>query len=436
LAAFLHRVPAAGHPGTFLGMGKANCCIVPITYFCFRSDGMGEMESNKTGWLLTFLLCAAGIGAQTAGPASNAASSQIGYRSASDAEQKKTLLLRDFHPASMLHVPAHPVNRARFYVIDVHNHTNDALGIDDHMPPQRVIEIMDQTNVKTVVILTGMWGEKLQHVMDEMVKPYPGRFIVFTMMDWSKIDDPDFRQEMVRQLDDAVARGARGLKLLKDWGLGVRDKTGKLVAVDDPRMDPVWRECGRLGIPVSIHTGDPEAFFHPTDATNERYEELTEHPDWSFYGAQYPQLDELLEARNRVFARHPETRFVSLHMGWPENLDWVSRMLDEHPNVMVEFGAREAELGRQPRQTREFFLKYQDRIMFGTDNGMDEGMYRNHFRWLETADESFDYWGYPAQGRWEIYGLDLPDPVLEKIYHLNAERLFSQFRSVAKGGAQ
>jgi predicted TIM-barrel fold metal-dependent hydrolase len=369
--------------------------------------------------------------AQTTSPPSS-----IGYKSAADAEQKKTLLLRDFHPVSMMHVPAHQVPKARFYVIDVHNHTNDAARIEEHMPPGRVLEIMNQTNVKTVVILTGMWGEKLQQVIDEMVKPYPGRFIVFTQMDWSKIDDPDFSQQMVRQLDDAVARGARGLKLLKDWGLGVRDRTGKLMAIDDPRMDPVWHECGRLGIPVSIHTGDPEAFFLLTDARNERYEELTEHPDWSFYGPQFPKLDELLEARNRVFARHPETHFVSLHMGWPENLGWVSRMLDEHPNVMVEFGAREAELGRQPSQTREFFLKYQDRVMFGTDNGMDTEMYRNHFRWLETADESFDYWGYPAQGRWEIYGLSLPDPVLEKIYHLNAERMFSQFKGVPNGGSR
>jgi len=392
------------------------------------------MATNIFKCMLAFLVCVPGIRAQTAGPAEASTPSQIGYKSAADAEQKKTLLLRDFHPASMLHVPAHSVPRAKFYVVDVHNHTNDALGIDEHIPPQRVIEIMDKTNVKTVVILTGLWGEKLQRVIDEMVKPYPGRFIVFTQMDWSKIDDPDFGQKMVRQLDDAVARGARGLKLLKDWGLGVRDKSGKLVAIDDSRMDPVWHECGRLGIPVSIHTADPEAFFLPTDARNERYEELTEHPDWSFFGPQYPKMEELLEARNRVFARHPETRFVSLHLGWPENLGWVSRMLDEHPNVMVEFGAREAELGRQPRQTREFFLKYQDRIMFGTDNGMEEEMYRNHFRWLETADESFDYWGYPAQGRWEIYGLDLPDPVLQKIYHLNAERMFSQFKGVTTGG--
>ena len=171
---------------------------------------------------------------------------------------------------------------------------------------------------------------------------------------------------------------------------------------------PSLREAGTArGLhPVSIHTGDPEAFFHPTDAVNERYEELMENPRWSFYGPQFPSPEQLLEARNRVFARHPNTTFVSLHMGWPENLDWA-HMLDQYPNVMVEFGAREAELGRQPRQTREFVLKYQDRIMFGTDNGMDEVMYRNHFRWLETADEYFDYWGYPAQGRWKIYGLDL-----------------------------
>jgi uncharacterized protein len=365
-----------------------------------------------------------------------AGAGQIGYKSAADAEQNKTLRLRDFHPVSRLHAAAHEVPRAKFYVIDVHNHINDAAGIDEHMAPARVVEVMDRTNVRTVVILTGMWGEKLQHVIDEMVKPYPGRFIVFTQIDWSRIDDADFSAEMVRQLDDAVGRGARGLKLLKDFGLGVRDRSGKLVAIDDPRLDPVWQECGRLGIPVFIHTGDPEAFFHASDGRNERYEELTEHPDWSFYGPQFPSLESLLEARNRVFARHPETLFVSLHMGWPENLDWVSRMLDEHPNVMVEFGAREAELGRQPRRTRELFLKYQDRVMFGTDNGMEEAMYRNQFRWLETGDESFDYWGSPGQGRWEIYGLALPGPVLEKIYHLNAERVFARFPGGAKGAAQ
>ncbi len=158
-----------------------------------------------------------------------------------------------------------------------------------------------------------------------------------------------------------------------------------------------------------------------------------EHPDWSFYGSDYPSFESLLEARNRVFAKHPHTTFVSLHMGWPENLDWVSKMLDQHSNAMVEFGAREAELGRQPRRSRELFLKYQDRVMFGTNNGLTEEMYRNNFRFLETADEYFDYWGAPGQGRFEISGLNLPDPVLEKIYHKNAERLFSQFKHPSAG---
>jgi len=353
---------------------------------------------------------------------------QIGYKEDPNADQKKTLLLRDFKPVSMLHAGHHEVQKARFYVIDVHNHVNDAARIDDHMPPERVVEVMNNTNVKTIVILTGLWGEKLQAVIDEMVKPHPGRFIVFTQIDWTKIDDPNFSQEMVAQISDAVSRGARGLKLLKDLGLGVRDKSGKLIAIDDARLDPIWEECGRLGIPVSIHSGDPEAFFHPVDATNERYEELLSHPDWSFYGRDYPGLQSLLEARNRVFARHPKTTFVSLHMGWPENLDWVESMLEKYPNVMVEFGAREAELGRQPRRTRDLFLKFQDRVLFGTDNSVSEEMYRNNFRFLETADEYFDYWGAPGQGRFEISGLALPDDVLEKIYHKNAEKLFSQFR--------
>ncbi len=233
----------------------------------------------------------------------------IGYQSAPDAEQKKTLLLKDFHPRSMLHLPAHDVDRAKFYVIDVHNHTNDAARIEEHMPPERILEVMNSTNVKTVVILTGMWGDKLQHVIDEMVKPYPGRFMVFAQLDWSKIDDPNFSQEMVAQLDDSVSRGARGLKFLKDFGLGVRDKSGKLLAIDDGRLDPIWDECGKLGIPVFIHTGDPEAFFHPTDGTNERYEELIEHPDWSFYGSDFPGLPRTSRSAESRFFETPEDEF-------------------------------------------------------------------------------------------------------------------------------
>ena len=351
---------------------------------------------------------------------------QITYKPDPTAEQRKTLLLKDFQPQSMLHLPIHVVSRAKFPVVDVHQHINDAMGIDEHLPPEKIVEIMDRADVKQIVVLTGMWGDKLQKVIDELVKPYPERFLVFTQIDWSKINDPSFSHLMVLQIDDAVSRGARGLKVLKDLGLEVRDKSEKLVAVDDARLDPIWEECGRLGIPVAMHVTDPEAFFLPNGSTNERYEELTEHPDWSFYGPKYPGKESILRARDRVFGRHPKTTFIALHMGnWPENLDYVGEMLDGHPNVFVEFGARQAELGRQPRRAKDFFMKHQDRIMFGTDATVDPDMYGNYFRWLETADEYFDYWGYPGQGRWKIYGMQLPDEVLEKIYHLNADKVLA-----------
>ena len=359
----------------------------------------------------------------------NAQQTPIGYKPAPDADSKKTILLKDFHPETTLHRAAHEIKRAKFPVIDVHTHTNDARGIGDRVDPKEMVARMDGLNVKTVVILTGGWGDDLQKIVDTMVKPYPGRFMVFTQIDWSKIDDPNFSQLMVRQVDDSVARGAPGLKILKELGLGVRDASGKLIPVDDARLDPVWEECGRLGIPVFIHVADPEAFFHPIDASNERYEELIEHPDWSFYGPQFPSLPELMTQRDRMFAKHPHTTFVALHFGnWPENVDFVEQTLEKFPNVMIETGAREGELGRQPRRVRKLFLKYPDRIMFGTDEGASEEMYHNYFRWLETEDEYFPYAQYPGQGRWMIYGLGLPDAVLEKVYHGNAERLFRQFK--------
>jgi predicted TIM-barrel fold metal-dependent hydrolase len=378
-----------------------------------------------TGQIHTALLCLALLSLS----GSVAQQTSIGYKPANDAESKKTILLKDFQPEPVLHAAAHEIQRAKFPVIDVHTHTNDAVGIGDRVDPKEMVARMDRLNIKTILILTGMWGEKLQTVIDETVKPYPGRFVVFTQFDWSKIDDPNFSQLMVRQIDDSVARGARGLKVLKELGLGVRDASRKLITIDDSHLDPVWEECGRLGIPVFIHVADPEAFFRPIDAHNERYEELIEHPDWSFYGPQFPSLQELMAQRDRMFAKHPHTVFVALHFGsWPENLDFVEQTLLKFPNVMIETGAREGELGRQPRRTREIFMKYSDRIMFGTDEGAGEAMYQNYFRWLETEDEYFPYAQYPQQGRWMIYGLGLPDDVLEKVYHRNAEKLFAMFK--------
>ena len=332
----------------------------------------------------------------------------------------------------MLHTAIHETPRAKFPVIDMHNHVNDVGGVHiESIPAAEVVRRMDRANIEKIVILTGMWGDKLQSVLDTMVKPYPDRFIVFTQIDWSKIDDANFSAEMVAQLDDAVRRGARGLKVLKDLGLSVRDKTGKLIAVDDPRIDPVWEECGKLGIPVAIHVSDPEAFFTPVDSHNERYEELNENPTWSFASSQYPSKLSLLEARNHIIEKHPHTTFIALHVAnWPENLDAVSSWMDKYPNMYVEFGQRMAELGRQPRRSLRFFTDYQDRIMFGTDCEPEEAMYAGYFRWLETADEYFPYWGYPGQGRWNIYGMQLPDPILEKVYHKNADKIFAQFKGL------
>ncbi|HSB61474.1 MAG TPA: amidohydrolase family protein [Vicinamibacteria bacterium] len=344
------------------------------------------------------------------------------------------LLLRDFRPRSMLRVPAHEVLRARFPAVDFHNHAGDAHERGPSPPPAELVALMDRLNLRTLVILTGAWGERLQRVIDERVKPYPGRFVVFTEPDWSRIDEPDFGERMAAQVRDAVSRGARGLKVKKELGLRVRDRGGRLVTVDDPRLDPMWAECGRLGIPVAIHVSDPDAFFEPVDAANERYDELMEHPDWSFHGPGFPSKASILEARDRVFARHPGTTFVALHVAnRPEDLEAAGAVLDRHPNVLTETGARQAELGRQPRRAREFFLRHQDRILFGTDHGPSEGMYRSWFRWLETADEHFDYWNAPAQGRWTIYGLDLPPEVLAKVYRGNAERLFARYKGVSPG---
>jgi predicted TIM-barrel fold metal-dependent hydrolase len=345
------------------------------------------------------------------------------------------LRLKDFKPRSMLKVPVHEIARARYAAIDFHNHVGDAREGGSAPPVSDLVAMMDRLNLGRIVILTGAWGERLQKVFDERVKPCPDRFTVFTEPDWSRIDEPDFGAKMAAQVRDAVARGARGLKVTKVLGLVVRDRSGRLVTVDDPRLDPMWAECGRLGIPVAIHVSDPDAFFEPVDARNERYDELMVHPDWSFHGSDFPPKSAILEARNRVFARHPETTFVALHVAnHPEDLDSVAAVLDRYPNVLTETGARHAELGRQPRRARAFFLAYQDRILFGTDMTPSDAMYGNWFRFLETADEAFDYWNSPGQGRWTISGLDLPPEILEKVYRSNAERLFGRFKTPPAAG--
>ncbi len=353
--------------------------------------------------------------------------------------------LTDYRPVSMLRVLETRVERPRFPVIDMHAHLSWAVidGEDQEATalvaaPESLLPVMDRRDVRLMVNLTGGVGRGLAGTIARLDRAHPTRFLTFTEPTWRRASEPGYAAFQADQIASAHAAGARGLKVLKTLGLFLRDggPKGRLVAVDDPRFDPMWEACGALGMPVAIHVSDPLAFFQPNDATNERYEELYHHPDWSFHGADHPGHDELIAARDRVFARHPRTQFIALHMGHAaEDLASVAERLDRFPNMLVDIAARIGELGRQPRTARRFFERYQDRILFGTDatpNGFDtpqqlfgDDLYRVYYRFLETEDEYFDYAPAPVppQGRWRIYGLGLPDAILRKVYAGNAARL-------------
>jgi uncharacterized protein len=340
------------------------------------------------------------------------------------------LRLVDWLPRSQLVVRETAITRPKFPVIDIHNHLRD---LDK---AKYYLEQMDEAGVWICIGLDG-------HSKDDFYKEYinglhavsPERFQVYFSPDFSLIDEPGFGLKEAQKLEDAVRMGARGLKIFKNLGLTLRDNSGAIVPVDDPRIDPIWAKCGELGIPVMIHVSDPRAFFEPVDRFNERYEELWARPHWSFHGDDYPSKDEILEQRNRVIERHPGTVFIGAHMGnLPEELHVVASWLDRYPNFYVDINARICELGRQPYTARRFMIRYQDRILFGTDTPPDAEAYRVHYRFLETDDEYFD--PNPAHrftftsnpGRFMIYGLYLPDEVLEKIYNKNALKIFEMFR--------
>ncbi|MGB7844692.1 MAG: amidohydrolase family protein, partial [Candidatus Acidiferrum sp.] len=349
---------------------------------------------------------------------------------------KKPLQLAEFQPRSMLHVPENKVPRARYPVIDIHTHLSvtakavNGVGVGEAMkylaPAEALLPLMDRKNLRVLVNLTGGVGKGLNEAIQKYQLPYPERFLTFTEPWWERTNQPGYSQFQADEIVRAHQAGARGLKILKTLGLYLRAEISKgpLVKIDDPRFDAMWETCGSLGMPVAIHVSDPEAFFLPIDRFNERFEELNNHPDWSFSGGDFPSNQELLEARNRVLARHPKTQFIALHVGNDaENLPYVGECMDRFPNMYVELGARIGELGRQPRMARKFFEKYQDRILFGTDavpNGLDtpqqvfiDQLYEIYYRFLETEDEYFDYAPAPVppQGRWRIYGLGLPDAI-------------------------
>jgi predicted TIM-barrel fold metal-dependent hydrolase len=334
------------------------------------------------------------------------------------------LLLSDYDPKPKLALPAHEVTRARYPAINIHAHFRRWIKT---WTPEELIAVMDACNVRHLVDLDGGLGEELRQEIERYARPYPDRFTIFATFrfDGGKLDWEDF-QKRIAMLGEAKAMGAKGLKIWKNLGLRTRDEHNRLIAVDDPRLDPLWAKAGELGLPILIHVGDPAAFFDPIDKHNERYEELKGHSTWSFYGPQYPSLAEIEAQFERVLERHREVPFIYAHLGnRTDDLQAAGGLLDRHPNLYMDISARVSEVGRQPRTASEFFIRYQDRLLFATDGNPGAEVYRAHFRFLETADEYFDY---PLRelfnfGRWKIYGIDLPDEVLRKLYHDNAARL-------------
>ena len=291
---------------------------------------------------------------------------------------------------------------------------------------------MDEAGIWRTVSLDGRsTGDFYKEHLESSRRAAGDRFIVFFSPDFSRIDEPDFGKNEAARLEEAVRLGARGMKIFKVLGLTVKDKSGRIVPVDDPRIDPIWAKCGELNIPVLIHVSDPKAFWTPVDRFNERYDELGAHPDWSYYGDVYPAKEEILAQRNRVFERHPNTTFIGAHVATlPEDLHRVGLWLDMYPNLYVEIGARISDLGRQPYTARKFFIRYQDRILFGSDTPPNAEAYRVYYRFLETEDEYVDpAGGHHRQARWMIYGLHLPDDVLEKVYNKNALQIFGLYKT-------
>jgi predicted TIM-barrel fold metal-dependent hydrolase len=368
-----------------------------------------------------------------------------------DGREGRELLLRNFRPQSMLKLPVNQPQRAKFPVVDVHTHPRLRFQRDDPAQLSEFVKVIDEQNIAVCVSLDATLGDTFEEHTKFLWAKHKSRFVVFANIDFrgsGKLDQPatwacnqpGFARFVAEELAEAKEQGASGLKFFKEFGLGYRNADGTLVAIDDERWEPIWKACGELGLPVLIHTADPAAFFRPIDEKNERWEELARHPDWSFFGPQrpkkyahltWPTRDELLAARNRVIARHPNTIFIGAHVANnAEDLATVSKWLDRYPNLYADITSRIAELGRQPYTARKFFVKYSDRMLFGTDGPRAAGRLLPHWRFLETFDENFAYAEnpFPPQGLWNIHGIGLPDDVLRKLYHENAAKLIPGVR--------
>lgn len=323
----------------------------------------------------------------------------------------------DYDPPSTLVVPEHRVTRAKYPFIDVHNH-------QFNMPSQdlgALAQQMDKLNMAVMVNLSGRGrgsSDHLEKSLENVKRSQAKRFIVFTNMDFAAIDDPEWKDRMLRQLEEDVKKGANGLKIYKSLGMFNQDKNGNRIKINDPRIGPIWEKCGELGIPVLIHAADPKQFWQPIDKNNERWLELKLHPNRR-HDNDPVSWEMIIAEQHDIFRKHPKTKFINAHLGWFGNdLKKLGELMDKFPNMYTEIGAVIAELGRQPRVAREFLIKYQDRVMFGKDSWVPEE-YETYFRVLETADDYFPY-HKRYHAFWRMYGLALPDDVLKKIYYKNA----------------
>lgn len=324
----------------------------------------------------------------------------------------------EYEPPSTLVVPGEEIHKAKYPFIDVHNHQ---FGMPE-MDLSKLVKDMDRINMKVMVNLSGRGRgseEHLKGALENVNGHYPNRFIVFTNINFNNIDEPGWTENAVAQLENDVRLGANGLKVYKSLGMDNTDSKGNRVHIDDPRIAPVWEKCGELGIPVLIHSADPKPFWLPHDNQNERWLELKLRPRRKREDADPAPWQTIIDEQHNIFRKHKNTTFINAHLGWYGNdLATLGELLDEMPNVYTEIGAVIAELGRQPRFAKKFLTKYQDRVMFGKDSWNPE-QYYTYFRVLESADEYFPYYKrYHAF--WKMYGLDLSDEVLKKIYFKNA----------------
>jgi len=335
-------------------------------------------------------------------------------------QEKNNLMdIEEYSPRSTLIVPETKLKRSKYPFVDVHNHQFD-MPIKDL---SKLVEEMDSLNMGFMVNLSGFRGLYLEQSLKNIKESAPTRFGLFLNIDFEKLDDSSFAKEQVELINKAVAQGVIGLKVYKSLGLTDKDKKGNRIAINDPRLDPVWKACGDLNIPVLIHSGEPSSFWEPKDKYNERWLELRQKPGRYRDPEKNPSFEEVLAEQHAVFKKHPNTTFINAHLGWMGNdLDRLGKHLDQYPNVMTEIGAVLAELGRQPKRARQFFIDYQDRILFGKDS-YNVSEYYTYFRVLETEDEYFDYYR-KRHAHWKIYGLSLPDTVLQKVYYKNALHLF------------